>query len=51
MHARVLTMAAAGVGRLAASLVAFVVVALVDFLGIGLIGVFIAFASSRVELE
>jgi hypothetical protein len=51
MHTKVLMMAAAGVGWLAASLVAFVIVALVDFLGIGLIGVFIAFASSQVELE
>jgi hypothetical protein len=51
MHSKVLMMAAAGVGWLAASLVAFVIVALVDFLGIGLIGVFIAFASSQVELE
>jgi hypothetical protein len=49
MHGKVLMMAAAG--WLAASLVAFVIVALVDFLGIGLIGVFIAFASSQVELE
>jgi hypothetical protein len=51
MHSKVLMIAAAGVGWLAASLVAFVIVALVDFLGIGLIGVFIAFASSQVELE
>ena len=51
MHVKVLTMAAAGIGWLAASLVAFAIVALVDFLGIGLIGVFIAFASSQVELE
>jgi hypothetical protein len=51
MHVKVLMMAAAGAGWLAAALVAFVIVALVDFLGIGLIGVFIAFASSQVELE
>jgi hypothetical protein len=51
MNVKVLMMAAAGVGWLAASLMAFVIVALVDFLGIGLIGVFIAFASSQVELE
>lgn len=43
--------AVAIVGWIIASLVAFVIVALVDFLGIGLIGVFIAFASSQVELE
>ena len=35
MHGKALMMAATGVGWLAASLVAFVNVALVDFLGIG----------------
>lgn len=51
MHSKVLMMAAAGVGWLAASLVAFVIVALVDFLGVGLIGVFIAFVSAQIELD
>jgi hypothetical protein len=51
MHGKILMMAATAVGWLAASLVAFVIVALVDFLGVGLIGVFIAFVSSQVELE
>lgn len=41
--------AAAGVGWLAAPVVAFAIVALVDFLGIGLIGMSLAFASAQVE--
>jgi hypothetical protein len=51
MTGRFIVTAVAIFGWLAASLVAFVVVALVDFLGIGLIGVLIAFASAQVELD
>lgn len=51
MSGRFILTAAAALGWIAASLMAFAIVALVDFLGIGLIGVFIAFASSQVELE
>lgn len=51
MYAKAIATAAALVGWLLASVAAFVVVAIVDFLGVALIGVFIAFASSQVELE
>jgi hypothetical protein len=51
MHGKFVITAVAVFGWLAASLVAFVIVTLFDFLGIGLIGVLIAFASAQVELD
>ena len=51
MSGRSIVIAVAIAGWFVASLVAFVIVALFDFLGVGLIGVLIAFVATQFELE
>jgi len=51
MQGRTILVAVAFAGWFVAALVAFVVVALFDFLGVGLIGVLIAFVATQFELE
>ncbi len=51
MSGKSIVIAVALAGWFAASLLAFVIVALFDFLGMGLIGVLIAFIATQFELE
>jgi hypothetical protein len=51
MSGKSVVIAVALAGWFAASLIAFVIVALFDFLGVGLIGVLIAFVATQFELE
>ncbi len=51
MLGKTVVAAVAIAGWLVASLAAFVIVALFDFLGVGLIGVLIAFVATQFELE
>lgn len=51
MHGRTIALAVAAVGWLVASLFAFVLVARFTFAGIGLIGLFMWFITTRMELE
>lgn len=51
MSGRSIVIAIALAGWFAASLIAFVIVALFGFLGVGLIGVLIGFVASQAELE
>ena len=51
MSGKSIVIAIALAGWFAASLVAFVIVALFDFLGVGVIGLLIAFVATQVELE
>ena len=51
MLGKTIVAAVAIAGWLVASLAAFVIVALFDFLGVGLIGVLIAFVATQFELE
>jgi hypothetical protein len=51
MSGKSIVIAVAPAGCFVASLIAFVIVALFDFLGVGLIGVLIAFVATQFELE
>lgn len=51
MSGRTIVLAVGIAGWFVASLFAFVIVSLVDFLGVGLIGVLIAFVATQFELE
>lgn len=51
MQGRAIVVAIAFAGWFVAALVAFVIVALFDFLGVGLVGVLIAFVATQFELE
>jgi hypothetical protein len=51
MSGKSIVIAVALSGWFLASLIAFVIVALFDFLGVGLIGVLIAFVATQFELE